>query len=203
MNYDFEAVNINELLCGDFDKQLSEISFFRRERVNSYSRQEDKNLCLAASLLLGRVLGRNGICEKELSYAVSDNGKPYFSNLPNIHFSISHSGEYAAACIADREIGCDIQKITDVDLNIAKRFFTEKENEYISACQDKKDAFFRLWVFKESLAKATGRGLVPCLSSVEIHSLEDKPFAFFENEKYLFFEKDICNGCKCAVCVKE
>ena len=203
MNYDFEAVNINELLCGDFDKQLWEISDFRRERVNSYLRQEDKSLCLAGSLALKKILGRMGIYEKELSYRLSDNGKPYFLNLSDKYFSISHSGEYAAACVADREIGCDIQKITDADLSIANRFFTEKDNEYINACDDKTDAFFRLWVFKESLAKATGRGLVPCLSSIEIHSFNDKPFAVFENEKYMFYEKDICSGYKCAVCVKE
>lgn len=203
MNYDFEAVNINELPSVNFEKQLSEISDFRRKRINSYSRQEDKSLCLAGSLALKEILGRKGICEKELSYGVSDNGKPYFLNLSDMYFSISHSEEYAAACVADREIGCDIQKITDVDLSIAKRFFTEKENEYINSCDDKTDAFFRLWVFKESLAKATGRGLVPCLSGIEINSIEDKPFSVFENEKYLFFEKNICNGYKCAVCIKE
>ena len=42
------------------------------------------------------------------------NGKPYFDSKPDIHFSISHSGDYAMCAFSDNPIGADIQKIQEI-----------------------------------------------------------------------------------------
>ena len=41
----------------------------------------------------------------------TDKGKPYFSEIPELHFSISHSEELIAIAFSDSNCGVDIEKI--------------------------------------------------------------------------------------------
>jgi 4'-phosphopantetheinyl transferase len=38
-------------------------------------------------------------------------GKPYFAELPQAHFSISHSGRFIACLMADAEVGLDVEDL--------------------------------------------------------------------------------------------
>jgi len=81
-------------------------------------------------------------------------------------FNLSHSGDYVL-CSADRyqqeglQIGCDIEEVKAVNLNVAKRFFCPNEYETIMAedtMEERTEMFYRFWVLKESFMKATKRG---------------------------------------------
>lgn len=84
----------------------------------------------------------------------TDLGKPYFESLP-IRFSLSHSGCRAILAVSDREIGADIQQMRDVNLRLAERFFTEREQEYVAG---DKLRFFEVWTKKEAYGKWRGDG---------------------------------------------
>lgn len=64
----------------------------------------------------------------------TEDGKPFIPGLPDIHFNLSHSGEYIACAFSDKEIGLDLQEHSRPKasiLRIAKRFFTAKEYEAV------------------------------------------------------------------------
>ena len=50
---------------------------------------------------------------------------------------------------------------------LAKRFFTESENERLAASDAPDEEFCRIWVVKESYIKATGMGFKTPLESFE------------------------------------
>ena len=85
-------------------------------------------------------------------------GKPYLTGIPDIHFSLSHSGAYGACAVHSRPVGADIQVNADCDRKaIARRFFHADEYAYL----EKRgfEPFFQVWAAKESYVKYTGAGI--------------------------------------------
>ncbi len=101
--------------------------------------------------LLDEVLRLNGITQYELIY--NEYGKPYLKEGA-LFFNLSHSGEYTACAISDHEIGIDIQKIC-IKEHAMRRICTPEERARIKTAED----FTRMWVIKESFAKAKGIGI--------------------------------------------
>lgn len=184
-------------LVVDFEKQLSTISQYRQNAVNSAKQQNDKVRSLAVTLLLDEILAEYGLNESEMSYSQNEHKKPYFDNKSNLHFNLSHSKDYAAVAVSDNEVGIDIEQKRDVNLKIAKRFFTENECDYIKSTDD----FFRIWVLKESFIKAIGKGLACPLNSFEVRGLDKIPFVFYNGKKYSFTEIQAAEY-KAAICME-
>lgn len=145
-----------------FNYFYKKVSKYRQEKINTFKQRKDKNLSLGAGILLGSALKDFGLCEKDMFYKEGKYGKPYFENELQLYFSISHSDNKALVALSDTEIGCDIEKIDNVDLSIAKRFFhTDEYNDIISLhnTAEQRKQFFKYWTLKESFIKATGFGL--------------------------------------------
>jgi len=91
-------------------------------------------------------------------------------------YSLSHSGDYVicSAIISgekDGQLGCDIQQMVDYNKELPNRFFTTLEIESIEqqpTNHQQKEAFYRLWVLKESFQKATRQGMKLELRSFEV-----------------------------------
>lgn len=89
-------------------------------------------------------------------------GKPFFSNVANFHFSLSHSGNLVIAAVSASPIGIDIERRgRDRNfLGIARRFFDPHEAALITKGNHKaEDIFLNLWTAKESILKLSGEGL--------------------------------------------
>lgn len=74
----------------------------------------------------------------------------------------SHSGERLLVALAPRaRIGVDVERLhrRPRALQIAQRYFTAAETEWLSAHADRDRAFLRLWCAKEAVLKAHGHGL--------------------------------------------
>ena len=82
------------------------------------------------------------------------NGKPFIDKNPDFHFNISHSKSAVAVAFSEKPIGVDIEKLRTTDPRVAKRFFTEKEQEYI--LQNPDIRFFEIWTKKEAAIKQKG-----------------------------------------------
>ena len=90
----------------------------------------------------------------------TDNGKPYLSGDEYPKFNWSHTGDIILLGISKTEIGVDIEQVKERNvLPIAKRFFSEREYQYIKNCNDEKDRFFEMWVIRESIGKYIGDGI--------------------------------------------
>ena len=114
-------------------------------------------------------------------------------NIP-LEFNLSHSGDYAICAISDDEVGCDIEKIKDVNLKIAKRFFSEEE--YNNVLKDNK-LFFRYWTLKESYLKAKGIGI----KGLDNAKIDIESLTLINDDKYHLYELNIIDGYNIALCL--
>ena len=183
-----------------FQKLYHTVSDIRQNKIDSLLLEKDKRLSLAAELLLKKALSDCGIDSFELEYG--ENGKPYIKDHNDIFFNLSHSNEMVMCAVSSDEVGCDTEKIKDIDLKIAKRFFSESEYNLIIGNEKKNDMFFRIWTLKESFMKATGLGMKLPMNSFTI-SIENSSVSVshnLNNKSYFFKEFDLKNGYKYAVC---
>ena len=112
-----------------------------------------------------------------------EKGKPYFKDFPDLHFSISHSGQMVLVALSDRVVGADIQEWKELKADIAGRFFHPKETAYLRGlpASASEKAFFDLWCLKESYIKYTGEGLSQPLDEMDFTPvLQGGGFAVFE-----------------------
>lgn len=147
-----------------FEEKLNEMSSQRREKILSYKSESDRRLSLGAGILLDEMLKKIGYRESKLKCLVNEYGKPYYKELPDFYFNLSHSGHYAVAVSSDKEVGIDIEekKENKMRLGIARRFFHPVECELLENIKNKKqqmEIFYQIWTLKESFVKAVGRGM--------------------------------------------
>ncbi len=185
------------------------MSAYRQNKIRNYRYRIDQNLSLGAGILMDYGLRQYGLREPEMEYGVGSNNKPYFLNKPDIHFNISHSGTMVICTFSDKEIGVDMEKVTekDIDIDIAKRFFCTSEFQHIlnqDTVSKQKEAFYRLWVLKESFMKITGLGMSLLLNSFEFlldHTITlkhtvDNQIYYFNEYKYDEYRVAVCSTLK-------
>lgn len=108
---------------------------------------------------------------KNISYL--KNGKPVADNL---FVSISHSNGRCAVCVSEKEIGIDIEKITDRGFEkIVRRIFGEKEKEYYFKNKTPQ-IFYEIWTRKEAYSKISGDGIRDIMKATDTFSLEGYEF---------------------------
>lgn len=157
--------------------KISLLPIERQNKILKYKLEDDRKRSLGAGLIMNKILIENNIPANYIYYG--SNGKPY---ADRIFFNVAHSGNYAFGVSSDSEIGCDVEIIKQAHLDIAKRFFTENEYNYISNSENKDNIFFKLWTIKESYIKMTGEGLRTPLNSFEIQINNDN-ISIIENSK--------------------
>ena len=156
----------------DLKKAYNLVSKNRQEKIDFYRFDKDKKLSCGAYLLLKKLLAEKNITDP--IFKTEKYGKAYISNHENIHFNLSHSGKIVLCAISDMEVGADVEYIDcEIDLNIAKHYFYNREYENIMNAENMPEEFFKYWVLKESYMKYTGLGMNLKLNSFEI-IIEDK-----------------------------
>lgn len=124
------------------------------------SSRGSRKACGSSAVCAGREAGPWAAYGEE-GFAVEKRpgGKPFFRDHPDLHFSISHSGEYWMCAFSEAELGLDIQAVSEGRRygRISRRFFHPEEQAYLEAagCRD----FFDIWAAKEAYLKYTGEGL--------------------------------------------
>ena len=179
------------------------VSPARREKTDRFRFEKDRRLSLGAELLLRHALHSEGLGEVPMAFTYGTQGKPYF-NGSGVSFNLSHSGEYVVCALAPYEVGCDVEQITPIDLNIARRFFFRSEYDDIAAQTTeaaRNELFFRYWTLKESFMKVTGLGMKLPLDAFEIvRGAEITVRQSVDYRQYSFAEFDALSGYKCALC---
>jgi len=138
-----------------------------KTKVDRYVFEKDRHNSLVTRALLRSLLSA---CTRRdpdsFEFIENEYGKPDLKpgcvKTP-LKFNLSHSSGVTACALAlDYEIGVDIENHhRKIDLNIADRFFSKSEAEYLDRCpeRDKQKVFFDFWTLKESYIKARGMGL--------------------------------------------
>ena len=94
-------------------------------------------------------------------------GKPGLPGVKDLHFNVSHAGDWVVCAVSHQELGVDVERLRDIDLRLAERFFHASEVRRLAQAGGtrRRDLFFELWTAKEAFLKADGRGLQRALDS--------------------------------------
>lgn len=180
--------------AASFDAASLKIDSYRKEKLSRIKSEKDQMRSLCAGLLLNYAVAEYkrdinvnveerefAICEitlKELlnaekqvyEYKQEAKGKPYIADMPEFHFSLSHSGDYVLCVWDTYEIGADLQCMDrEIKDTLAPKVMTVHEYEEYAKLpsQDKKKEFYRVWTAKESYCKLTGKGLSQDFREIE------------------------------------
>ena len=135
----------------------------RRSRIRRLRIPLKRAQCVAAGLLLTRILGDNGV-PPALVYG--ENGKPYLADRPDTYFSLTHTDKWVFLAVANCEIGIDAQMPRKVCPRLAARSTSPEELAWVK--ENTEPNFTRLWTMKEAYLKYTGTGLSTPIREVHI-----------------------------------
>lgn len=97
--------------------------------------------------------------------AARPSGQPYLPDFPNLHISLSHSGNTVLCAVADVPVGVDVELPRAVRPGLAARWFDQHEQALIARDES---VFFDLWMAKEAVLKEIGCGLAHGLRAVSV-----------------------------------
>lgn len=123
-------------------------------------------------------------------------GKPFFPNIKNYFFNMTHSKNFVGVAIANSKVGIDIEEINfsrHIDKICRKVFTNDEEIEYNSFSNEieKFKYFFTRWTSKESYLKMTGQGLSKELVKT---SIETNNILISDDKKNTYSLSYICEN---------
>ncbi len=177
-----------------FSEAFHHVGERRKNKVMQYKGNKDKARSLAAGLLFcygyraleglkneaavasssiepGKIERKESIIPEEGAPALHGKPGPVILSKKEapqekkIYYNLSHSGDYAACLMGEREVGLDIQERRPIREGFAERFFKREEQAYLEQLKvtrgekEMEDAFFTLWTLKEAYVKYSGRGM--------------------------------------------
>lgn len=128
-----------------------------QRHIAEYRNETVRQRSLCAWRLFMMMAAEEGVENPEIGFY--EYGKPYFIQPAGWYFSLSHSDEYAACALAREPVGVDIQKIRPVDAGVARRCFSEEEQQRLRLARAPEEEMIRIWTLKEAVVKASGLGL--------------------------------------------
>ena len=162
-----------------YEADLTQLPPQRYEKAMTYRFLSDRKRCVRAYMLLWEGLSREYGAENAPLFDILSHGKPVLRGCPDLHFSLSHSGN-AVLCALDRHpVGADIEMIRRRSLEHLLSVFSDRERASIEQAASPELCFTRLWTRKESYLKLTGEGLTGTKALREIPT-EDTDMVHFE-----------------------
>ncbi|RYF93766.1 MAG: 4'-phosphopantetheinyl transferase superfamily protein [Chitinophagaceae bacterium] len=141
-------------------------------RAGAYHHRKDSDRFVISRAIL-RILLAAGtdLPATDIRFGKTPHKKPYQVSIHEIApcFNVSHAGDMIMIGMSGQDIGADIEFIDptfgfDEVLDYA---FTVLEKQYVRAAPDPRTSFYEIWSRKESLLKATGKGVGNNLASAQ------------------------------------
>ncbi|MFZ4861935.1 4'-phosphopantetheinyl transferase family protein [Sphingobacterium sp. Mn56C] len=203
------AVHIDQdLTDAQFLKLTEYIDADKKARIRRFHKRMDAIHCLLGDLLTRYILCKHyAVPNTDIVYAYQRYGKAFLPHYPDLHFNISHSGNWVVAVVAPVLVGIDIEKIRPNRTHIAAVACSDMENRELQKLKDyeKTVLFFKLWTLKESYIKATGKGLTEDLTALHFSWLNGN-IRLQKNNKPVaaYFETlDCIAGYTLSVCAQD
>lgn len=169
----------------------------RQKKAMRYVKTEDRYLSVAAFALLSYALNLCGYKIEDYELLTTENGKPYFKNLP-LNFNLSHTSNAVACAVSQTEIGVDIQK-KNVDYSrLMHRVCCENEMKLISTSKNPTDDFTKLWTLKESYIKCIGAGISNNISNDDFSTIAKNGFGKLYGYEFSVFDVGECSIGVCS-----
>ncbi|MGN8844970.1 4'-phosphopantetheinyl transferase family protein [Niallia sp. HCP3S3_B10] len=202
------AIDINEVVEEKIYSELFQVlSEERKEKTNKYKFQIDAKRSICAEVLIKFIVSQKfnkSDSNINILFKYNSYGKPYFDGIEGYYFNISHAGKWVVCAWSEKEIGVDVEKIKDIDMGVAKHYFSQSEYlELIGKETDeRKKLLIDYWTLKESYVKYKGKGLAISLDSISFYFENGKVYynSDFERENIIFHTLDIDKEHKLSVC---
>lgn len=116
---------------------------------------------------------------QDLKFVVSRYGKPRLAGAcsaePDLHFNVSHAGEFALLAISESAlVGVDIER-RDMALDVGVLLDQTLSPLELRLPADQRLDFFECWTAKEAVLKALGRGIAEHLRQFSVLRPVDGP----------------------------
>ncbi|MGE7908214.1 4'-phosphopantetheinyl transferase family protein [Lysinibacillus xylanilyticus] len=191
------AVNINSQLSEKRIKFLTHCMFSDREEdVTKYKHLEDQKRTVYGHLLLRYILSKKmNLNMTQIVFSKNKFGKYFLENEHNIHFNLSHSGDWCIGVISDSPIGVDIELMKPINMDVVEYAFHPSEVLQFKQLKNNQQTeyFYKLWTMKESYLKAIGTGFSSWNQNLtEQYIIEHSHFS----EQFIFDNKYMISICK-------
>ncbi|MDR2008921.1 MAG: 4'-phosphopantetheinyl transferase superfamily protein [Bacteroidales bacterium] len=170
-------------------KYLCDLPSNFQKQIKEYKRWQNQQQTLLGRLLLYKMLV--SLEYNQISLFYNKNYKPILKDI-NLHFSISHSGSYVVCALSSNNIGVDIEKIQNRQIEHLIYFMSKNDWNSINNYRNKLLQFYDIWVKKEAIVKLLGENLL-IFNKIDIF----KDVATYEKElfflkKFLIHDNYIC-----------
>ncbi len=165
----YEIIDISKIPDEKLKNCFHHMDKEKQKKIKRYRDSHAQKLSIGGEWLARKLLSDYcGILPYDIIISRDSFGKPYASNLPGIFFSISHSGNFIAAVISDKDVGIDIEKLRILPVKASKKICCDEELHYIfgkSKCDidfnkeqppDVIKRFLEIWTSKEAYYKCVG-----------------------------------------------
>ncbi len=165
------------------------VSLQRRELSDRFKPLSKKFECLKSFEMLELLFSNSsffqGMPLSSFDYCCANGGKPFFRNIDNFHFSISHCKRAIVVAIADFPLGVDVESFRNVNDSFIDYVMNEEEALAIRSSDSSVQSFAKLWTRKEAVLKLRGTGincslkdLLPADENIVTCVNTDKEYAF-------------------------
>jgi 4'-phosphopantetheinyl transferase len=140
------------------------------ERANLFAFEDARLLYQASHGAMRFVIGNQlNIHPKELKFDLGKFGKPFLANS-DLYFNLSHSNDLFVISLQENHpIGTDTEPC-DRPIQweqVAKRFYSESEQQLLKKSDTPQKAFHYVWTRKEALLKVLGCGIIDNLNAFD------------------------------------
>ena len=143
--------NINDYDTNVVNNFKNQINKEKLDRINKMIDENERKKSIIAEIILSELLDQIGIDYNSLNIKYSKNGKPVINN--ELFYSITHSKNYIAVAISNKNIGIDIEEINDFNIENIDVFTNKKELEHINKSYDKLISSIKIFTIKEAYIK--------------------------------------------------
>ncbi|MBL1228788.1 4'-phosphopantetheinyl transferase superfamily protein [Enterococcus sp. BWB1-3] len=198
------AVNINNchLNNQDLKQHLPEKAV---KSIARYKNPIDYRRSLIAYAVLFAICEQTQEISRELVLEKNEYGKPFFQDLPNYSFNISHSKDWIVLAVSSAEVGIDIEYNEPFDHDeVVESFFAESEKQFFfrTITNQETKVFYRFWTLKESYIKAVGKGMTVKLDSFSIE-LWNRPISINNDKRFELLEIPFVDDYTLSVCFEK
>ena len=178
MLVDMIALGLAEDIDNDVVKQIEQfISYDKRKKVAKFKFKKDRLRSIFGEIMMRIIVcGMTHVTNNDIFYTYNEYGKPLLTNPTGLFYNISHSGDWVICAVDDSPIGVDVEAMEPIDMDIAKRFFSNDEYRFLMEISEEKRLtyFYKIWTLKESYIKAEGMGMSLALDSFSILPYENE-----------------------------
>lgn len=148
--------------------KLAELSLKENQLFSRFSVEKRQVEFLAVRCLINELMGE----KTEVAY--SPEGIPLLDKQ-NKYISISHSGDFVAVYLSDRQdVGIDIEKKARRAYRVKEKFLNEDELKALADCDEHSDWFTVFWSVKEAVFKMMRMQAVDFRSQIVIREFNQK-----------------------------